>query len=188
MIAGIRCHRRRRRHLPSLITAIGAALCVAAASQPSVNALAARAQHRSPALVDIVEPYNEQEGSPQFRPSALALLCAQSMPSGQLAKVCAHLTGIVLMPSGNGQTRPILIGPEGIGIGMQRKRHFWSGRIAAVEGRAQNRAGGAIAGAVKRAYDYIRFGRRSAAVHLAQQQKKKSEHSAGGTYDYIRFG
>uniref|UniRef100_A0A183CF21 N-acetyltransferase GCN5 n=1 Tax=Globodera pallida TaxID=36090 RepID=A0A183CF21_GLOPA len=135
-------------------------------------------------------PHARNEVSPHFRPSALALLCAQSMPSGQLAKVCAHLTGIVLMPSGDGQTRPILIGPDGIGIGigMQRKRHFWSARIAALEGRAQHRAGGAIAGTVKRAYDYIRFGRRSAAVHLAQQQKKNSEHSAGSTYDYIRFG
>ncbi|KAI3421038.1 hypothetical protein GPALN_014665 [Globodera pallida] len=161
MIAGTRCHRRRRRHLPSLITAIGAALCVAA-SPPSVNALTARAQHRSPALVDIVGLNNEQEVSPHFRPSALALLCAQSMPSGQMAKVCAHLTGIVLMPSGDGQTRPILIGPDGIGIGIGMQ--------------------------LKRAYDYIRFGRRSAAVHLAQQQKKNSEHSAGSTYDYIRFG
>ncbi|KAL3090047.1 hypothetical protein niasHS_006499 [Heterodera schachtii] len=197
----------RFRPLPSPF-AIGfcfvfAALCVAAS--PSAKAFLQQQQQQTTLpLVQIVDQQqldsDAQTVPAHFRPSSIAFLCANSFPpSPQLAQMCADLTGIVLLPSADdddGPRRPILIGPEGIGIGTQRKRHFWSGRIAALEGRAENGAGGTNGGgsAEKRAYDYIRFGRRSSAVaaipKLAKQQRKKSADTSGArtAYDYIRFG
>ncbi|KAL3068515.1 hypothetical protein niasHT_030806 [Heterodera trifolii] len=184
-----------------------AALCVAAS--PSAKAFLQQQQQQQQRtifpLVQIVDQQQQLDSDAQtvpthFRPSSIAFLCANSFPpSPQLAQMCADLTGIVLLPSADdndGPRRPILIGPEGIGIGTQRKRHFWSGRIAAFEGRAENGAletnGGGSA--EKRGYDYIRFGRRSSAAFatpkFAKQQRKKSADTSGArtAYDYIRFG